>query len=269
MNNALKKVLFAREAPYVATLFVAFAAWILTHLAERLVQTPTLDYEAMRQELSPQEKADARIFPPTNSSVAAEQVQKDVFRVTNISHTARFGKITFYLKFPPDSSRHEKMRFAWTTYNLPALPRTKAVGDKKSEPAGCDHDGWAWYSIGGIGQRMLVKARAAEAAGKPAEAALALKELVQYTASSDPALASLFQKRILDLGGDIFNVQTPAQPHGNETKWAATPRLKQRVRDFQKVFGLSVNGTLDKPTLTKAAERENYTARTTTTIHSY
>lgn len=124
-------------------------------------------------------------------------------------------------------------------------------------------------SIGGIGQRMLVKARAAEAAGKPAEAALALKELVQYTASSDPALASLFQKRILDLGGDIFNVQTPAQPHGNETKWAATPRLKQRVRDFQKVFGLSVNGTLDKPTLTKAAERENYTARTTTTTHSY
>lgn len=147
MNNALKKVLFAREAPYVATLFVAFAAWILTHLAERLVQTPTLDYEAMRQELSPQEKADARIFPPTNSSVAAEQVQKDVFRVTNISHTARFGKITFYLKFPPDSSRHEKMRFAWTTYNLPALPRTKAVGDKKSEPAGCDHDGWAWYPV--------------------------------------------------------------------------------------------------------------------------
>jgi hypothetical protein len=147
MSNALKKVLFAREAPYVATLFVALAAWILTHLAERLVQSPTLDYEAMRQELSPQEKADARIFPPTNSSVTAEPVQKDVFRVANISHTARFGKLTLYLKFPPDSSGHEKMRFAWTTYNLPALPRTKAAGDKKSEPAGCDHDGWAWYPV--------------------------------------------------------------------------------------------------------------------------
>jgi hypothetical protein len=124
-------------------------------------------------------------------------------------------------------------------------------------------------SIGGIGQRMLAKARSAEAAGKPAEAALALKELVQYTASSDPALASLLQKRILDLGGEIFYVQTPALPQRNEMKWAATPRLEERVRDFQKISGLSVNGTLDKPTLAKAAERENYTARTTTTTHGY
>lgn len=147
MSNALKKVLFAREAPYVATLFVALVAWILTHLAERLVQTPTLDYEVIRQELSPPEKADARIFPPTNSSGIAEDVKKDVFRVRNISHSARFGKITFYLKFPPYSAGRERMRFAWTTYNLPALPRTKAVGDRKSEPPGCDHEGWAWYPV--------------------------------------------------------------------------------------------------------------------------
>jgi hypothetical protein len=126
---------------------VALAAWLLSHLAERLVQTPILDYEVIRQELSPQEKADARIFPPTNASGIAEHVQKHVFRVTNISHTARFGKITFYLKFPPDSSGQEKMRFAWTTYNLPALPRTKAAEDRKSEPAGFDHDGWAWYPV--------------------------------------------------------------------------------------------------------------------------
>lgn len=147
MNDALKKVLFAREAPYVATLFVAMTAWILTHLAERIVQTPTLDYELMRQECSPQEKADIRIFPAANSGGTNEPVHKDVFRVTNISHTARFGKVTFYLKFPPESPNHEKIRFAWTTYNLPALPRTRGVGDKKSEPAGWDHDGWAWYPI--------------------------------------------------------------------------------------------------------------------------
>jgi hypothetical protein len=146
MSNALKKVLFAREAPYVATLVVGLVAWILTHLAERLVQSPTLDYEAMRQELSSQEKLDARIFPQTNASAAAERVQKDVFRVTNISHFARFGKITFHLRFPPDSPGQEKMRFAWTTYNLPALPRTKAAGEKKSEPPGWD-ESWAWYPV--------------------------------------------------------------------------------------------------------------------------
>jgi hypothetical protein len=146
MSNALKKVLFAREAPYVATLFVGLTAWILTHLAERLVQTPTLDYEATRQELSAQEKTDPRIFPPTNAGTAAEPVKKDVFQVTNISHSARFGKITFHLRFPPDSPGQEKMRFAWTTYNLPALPRTKAAGERKSEPAGCE-ESWAWFPI--------------------------------------------------------------------------------------------------------------------------
>lgn len=124
-------------------------------------------------------------------------------------------------------------------------------------------------SVGGIGQRMLARARAAEAAGKPAEAALALKEFVQYTASNDPALASLFQKRILDLGGEIFDVQRPAQRQRTEITWAATPRLEKQVRNFQKVSGLSVNGRLDKPTLAKAAERENYTVRTTTTTHDY
>jgi hypothetical protein len=124
-------------------------------------------------------------------------------------------------------------------------------------------------SLGGMGQTMLTKARAAEAAGKPAEAALALKELVQFTARNDPALASLFQKRLLDLGGEIFDVRTPAQPQQQEMKWTATPRLKEQVRNFQKECGLSVNGTLDKPTLTKAAKREIYTSRTTTSPHGY
>ena len=120
-------------------------------------------------------------------------------------------------------------------------------------------------SLGGVGQRMLAKARAAEAAGKPAEAALALKDLVQYTLSTDAALASLFQKRVLDLGGEIFDVRTPAQRQRNEMKWAATPRLEAQVRNFQRASGLSVNGTLDKPTLAKAAERENYAPHATTT----
>lgn len=127
-------------------------------------------------------------------------------------------------------------------------------------------------SIGGVGQRMLAKARDAEAANKPAEAALALKEFVQYTATSDPALASLFQKRILDLGGEIFDVQSPAQPQRNEKKWAATPRLEKEVRDFQKESGLTVTGALDKPTLAKAKEREKNTTRaatTTTTTRGY
>jgi hypothetical protein len=120
-------------------------------------------------------------------------------------------------------------------------------------------------SLGGIGQRMLAQARAAEAAGKQAEAALALKELVEHTRSNDPALASLFRKRFLDLGGEIFDVQTPAQWQRNDMKWAATRRLEEEVRNFQRVSGLSVNGTLDRPTLTKAAELENDTSRTTTT----
>jgi hypothetical protein len=146
MNNAVKKVLFAREAPYVATLFVGLVAWILTHLAERLVQTPILDYEWMRQELSSQDKTDSRIFPPKDPNVTSEEVHKDVFRVTNISQSARFRKITFYLDFPSNSPSQDQMRFAWTSYNLPAVPRTKAAADKKSELASCDPK-LAWYPV--------------------------------------------------------------------------------------------------------------------------
>jgi hypothetical protein len=124
----------------------------------------------------------------------------------------------------------------------------------------------AFDSVGGTGQRtLLAKARDAEKAGHRAEAALALKQLVQETATTDPALASLFQKRVLDLGGEIFDVQSPARPQPNETKWAAAPRLEQRVKTFQEESGLRVNGALDKPTLAKMAERERSSREAATT----
>jgi hypothetical protein len=116
-------------------------------------------------------------------------------------------------------------------------------------------------SLGGAGQRMLVRAREAEAAGKPVEAALALKELIQYSAQNDPALASHFQKRFLDLSGEIFDVQTPAQPQQNT--WTATPLLKQKVRDFQQASGLVVTEVVDKKTLAKVAEQERKSTSTT------
>lgn len=141
----MKRMLFAREAPYIATLFVGLLAWILTHLAERLVQTPILDYEWRREELSSQDKTHPRISPP-DPGITSEQIYKDVVRVSNISQTARFGKITFYLNLPPSSSGNEKMHFAWTAYNLPALPRTRATPDKKSELADCEPS-LAWYSV--------------------------------------------------------------------------------------------------------------------------
>jgi hypothetical protein len=119
-------------------------------------------------------------------------------------------------------------------------------------------------SLGGIGQRMLVKARDAEAAGKPAEAALALKEVIR-SAQNDPALASLLQKRILDLGGEIFDVQTPARQQPDQmVTWTATPRLKEQIRDFQELCGLEATAVLDRKTLTKAVERERNSAMTTT-----
>lgn len=120
-------------------------------------------------------------------------------------------------------------------------------------------------ALGFSGRTMLASARAAEAAGKPAEAALILKRLALETASKDPTLAKVFEKRVLELGGEIFNVQSPKQPGGDQMSWTATPRLQKRVRDFQQDSKLPTNGILDTPTLARATELEKHKTQATTT----
>lgn len=141
-QEALRKILFGAQLPFVGTFLLGIVAWLLTHLSDRIIQTPTLEYKLLRQELSPQEKAHPNIFPPQAGT--SETVQKDVFRITNVSQTARFGKIKFLVGFPSDAK--ERIRFAWTHYNDLAKPRTQASGEMESVPP--DTDGIvAWYPV--------------------------------------------------------------------------------------------------------------------------
>jgi hypothetical protein len=116
-------------------------------------------------------------------------------------------------------------------------------------------------------RRLFAQARTAEAQGKPAEAALALKKVANSVAKSDPALARFSEKRIALLGGAIFDVKTPVQERHDGGAWAATPQLQVKVRGFQRDQGLAQTGVLNTETLSKAAvwERKQVITPTATT----
>ena len=149
---------------------------------------------------------------------------------------------------------------------LHAVPRSPRYYDNSADcplPVGKTVvEVYAIDSIGGTGQRMLMAARDAETAGKKAEAALEFKKLALYAAKkNDPVLARLFEKRVLDLGGEMLDVPSPAQPRTDPGSWAATPRLRNEVRNFQRELNVPTTGALDVQTLAKAAERERNSAQ--------
>jgi hypothetical protein len=145
MNVPLKRVLFAREAPYMIVLLVGLAAWILMRINERLTQAPVLEYCASRVEWSQADKSNPMILPP--GKPVTDVIYKEVVRVTNISHSTRISKLMFFLILPPSAPAGSAIRFAWSTYNPPAMPRTQAADQKDRSEAGANQDTWSWYPV--------------------------------------------------------------------------------------------------------------------------
>jgi Putative peptidoglycan binding domain len=120
-------------------------------------------------------------------------------------------------------------------------------------------------ALGYQAKALLAQAQRAEMDGKPAEAALKFKEFANAVARSDPALAQFSEKKVAELGGDVFDVLAPVRVKPDQTTWTTSSPLVEKVKDFQRESGLSATGTLDKQTLAKAAARERERTQTATT----